>query len=196
MSARAHRAELLAVDEEALLARVAQGDAAALGAAFERWHRDVYRFLARLRGTRLELDDLVQTTFLALPDAARNHQPGASARGFVFGVALQCARRERRRVFRRLQLWRAREDEMALLDAPTQPPDPERSALGKESLARFARALAALPEAQRETLLLVEMEGLRGEEAATALGVPVNTVWTRLHHARAALRAATREDAR
>ncbi|MEZ4394412.1 MAG: RNA polymerase sigma factor [Polyangiales bacterium] len=196
MSARALRAAMLAVDEEALLARVAQGDAAALGAAFERWHRDVYRALARLRGTRLDLDDLVQTTFLALPDAAKNHQPGGSPRGFVLGVALQCARRERRRVFRRLQLWRAREDEMALLDGPSQPPDPERSALGREHLARFARALAALPVAQRETLLLVEMEGLRGEEAAAALGVPVNTVWTRLHHARAALRAATREDAR
>ncbi len=196
MSARPQRMAPALEDDDALLARVAGGDASALGAAFERWHRDVYRFLARLRGTKLELDDLVQGTFLALPDAARNHLSGASARAFVLGVALQCARRERRRVFRRMQLWRAREAELALLDGPVAPPDPERSAQGREDVARLARAVAALPAAQRETLLLVEVEGLRGEEAAALLGVPVNTVWTRLHHARAALRAATTERVR
>jgi RNA polymerase sigma-70 factor (ECF subfamily) len=196
VSARPLRVAASPEEDGALLARVAGGDASALGSAFERWHRDVYRFLARLRGTRLELDDLVQTTFLALPDAARNHLPGASARGFVLGVALQCARRERRRVFRRMQLWRAREAELALFDGPVAPPDPERSAQGREDIARVARAVAALPDAQRETLLLVELEGLRGDEAAALLGVPVNTVWTRLHHARASLRAATQERVR
>jgi RNA polymerase sigma factor (sigma-70 family) len=196
VNARALRLATPPEDDGALLARVAEGDTPALGAAFERWHRDVYRFLARLRGTRLELDDLVQTTFLALPEAARNHVAGASARAFVLGVALQCARRERRRVFRRMQLWRAREAELSLLDHPVAPPDPERGVQGREDLARVARAIAALPEAQRETLLLVELEGLRGEEAAAALGVPVNTVWTRLHHARASLRAAVQERVR
>lgn len=184
-----------AEDDDALLARVGGGDVGALGAAFERWHRDVYAFLARLRGTRLELDDLVQATFLQLADAARNRRPEVAARGFVLGVALQCARRERRRVFRRLRLWHAREAELAELES-TPSPDPERDVASREDLARAARALAALPAAQRETLLLVELEGLRGEEAARVLGVPVNTVWTRLHHARAALRAATREGAR
>jgi RNA polymerase sigma-70 factor (ECF subfamily) len=193
VSARAARAQHAAAEDGALLALVAAGDVGALGAAFERWHRDVYRFLARLRGTRLDLDDLVQATFLALLDAASNHREGASPRAFVLGVALQVARRERRRVFRRLQLWRAREGELALLDDLAAPADPERRAQDREALARAARALAALPEAQRETLVLVELEGLSGEDAARALDIPVNTVWTRLHHARAALREATRE---
>jgi RNA polymerase sigma-70 factor (ECF subfamily) len=196
VSARALRPQSPPADDDALLALVAAGDVGALGAAFERWHRDVYRFLARLRGTRLELDDLVQTTFLALPEAARNHREGASPRGFVLGVALQIARRERRRLLRRLQLWRAREDELALFEGLAAPPDPERHAQNREAVGRAARALAALPTAQRETLLLVELEGLSGEDAAQALDVPVNTVWTRLHHARAALREATREGKR
>jgi RNA polymerase sigma factor (sigma-70 family) len=193
VSARALRPQGPPADDAALLALVAEGDVGALGAAFERWHRDVYRFLARLRGTRLELDDLVQTTFLALSDAARNHRDGASPRAFVLGVAMQVARRERRRLLRRLQLWRAREDELALFEGLAAPPDPEHLAEHRETVGRAARALAALPTAQRETLLLVELEGLSGEDAAQALGVPVNTVWTRLHHARAALRDATRE---
>ncbi|MBI5517236.1 MAG: RNA polymerase sigma factor [Deltaproteobacteria bacterium] len=183
--------EALGGDDEALLARVAAGDASALGHAFERWHRDVYRFLSRLRGTRLDLDDLVQTTFLALPLAAVNHRPDGSARAFVLGVALQHARRERRRILRRFALWQARREELGdALDAR----DPERVAGEREALARFSRALAALPEAQREALLLVEVEGLRGEDAAAAMGVPVNTVWTRLHHARSALRRAVRPE--
>lgn len=167
-------------DDAALIARVAGGDVSALGAAFDRWHRDVYAFLARLRGTREDVDDLVQATFVALPEAATNWTGESSARAFVLGVALQHARRERRRFFRRLALWRARASD---LDLPPEGPDPERSAADHEDLARLQRALQALPEAQRETLLLVEVEGLKGEDAARAMGIPVNTVWTRLHHA-------------
>ena len=42
-------------------------------------------------------------------------------------------------------------------------------------------------------LLLAEVEGLMGEQVAEALGVPVGTVWTRLHHARNELRRVMKE---
>jgi RNA polymerase sigma-70 factor (ECF subfamily) len=41
--------------------------------------------------------------------------------------------------------------------------------------------------------VLVTLEGMSGEEASAVLGIPINTVWTRLHHARRALRAALEE---
>ncbi len=176
--------------DEALLTRVGRDDMAALGLAFDRYHRDVYAFLARMRGSRSELDDLVQTIFLALPAAARGFDGIGSPRSFVLGVAFQHLRRERRRVFRRFTLWRARENE---LDRPSAPCDPERLAGDRQDLRRLQRALDALPEAQRETFLLVEVEGLKGEEVAGIMEVPVNTVWTRLHHARKALREALSE---
>lgn len=172
-------------DGDAVLRRLGDGDATALGVAFDRYHRDVYNFLARLRGNRSDLDDLVQMTFLALPAAAAHFDGRGTPRAFVLGVAFQVARRERRRVFRRFALWMARE---ADVDVPTAPPDPERSVLERESMERLEGALAKLPDAQRETFVLVEVEGLKGEEAARILDVPVNTVWTRLHHARLALR--------
>ena len=53
---------------------------------------------------------------------------------------------------------------------------------------------AALSEKKREAFVLVTLEGLSGEEAAQALGVPVNTLWTRLHHARLELSAAIGEE--
>lgn len=175
--------------EAALLRRVADGDTAALGAAFDRYHREVYAFLARIQRGRDDLDDLVQTTFLALPAAAASYDGRGSVRAFLLGVALQHARRERRRLFRRFALWTARSEDV---DRPAASPDPEQACVDRDALRRFERALASLPEAQRVTFVLVEVEGLKGDEAARALGVPVNTVWTRLHHARIALRSALR----
>lgn len=185
--ARAHDDAAMAHDDPdaALLRRVGAGDTAALGAVFDRFHRDVYALLSRLRGTRNDLDDLVQTTFVSMPAAAARYDGTGSARAFVLGVAFQVARRERRRVFRRVALWMSRADDV---DAPVAPPDPEQQCLDREDLRRLEAALARLPEAQRETFVLVSVEGLTGDEAARILGVPVNTVWTRLHHARNALR--------
>lgn len=178
---------LVPEDDGVLLQRVATGDVNALGVAFDRFHRDVYAVLARLRGTRVDLDDLVQTTFLALPRAAYNYDPLASARSFVIGVALQVARRERRSLVRRWKLWQARSHE---LDAPEGDVDPERRAGDREDFSALEAALGGLSHAQREVIILHEVHGMKGEEIAQALGVPLNTVWTRLHHARNALRAA------
>jgi RNA polymerase sigma factor (sigma-70 family) len=172
-------------DDRELLRRVAGGDVSALGDAFDRWHRDVYAFVTRVLGSSNEADDIVQSTFIALPDAAANLDDESSPRGFVLGVALQMARRERRKFSRRLSLWRERSTEV---DLPTEFRDPELAAVDREELARFSRSLARLSDAHRDTIVLVEIEGLRGEDAARALGVPVNTIWTRLHHARAALK--------
>lgn len=75
----------------------------------------------------------------------------------------------------------------ALLVEPSIPaPQPGRLALGET-----ARAIDALADEQRETLLLVALEGVSYEEAAQILGIPVGTVMSRLGRARAALRAAT-----
>jgi RNA polymerase sigma-70 factor (ECF subfamily) len=58
------------------------------------------------------------------------------------------------------------------------------------------RALFELSPKKREVFVLVALEGLSGEEVATTLGIPVNTVWTRLHHARSELRHALEEASR
>ena len=66
---------------------------------------------------------------------------------------------------------------------------PEDDASTTEEVAAFERALAHLSEDKRVVFLLSEAEGLSGEDIASALGIPIATVWTRLHYARAALRA-------
>jgi RNA polymerase sigma-70 factor (ECF subfamily) len=62
---------------------------------------------------------------------------------------------------------------------------------GRLALGEMNRALDRLPDDQRETLLLVVLEGVSYEEAASILGIPIGTVMSRLSRARAALRALT-----
>jgi RNA polymerase sigma-70 factor (ECF subfamily) len=58
-----------------------------------------------------------------------------------------------------------------------------------ESRRDVEKAVATLTEAKRVVLLLADLEGFTCEEIAAMLGIPVGTVWTRLHHARRELRA-------
>jgi RNA polymerase sigma-70 factor (ECF subfamily) len=51
----------------------------------------------------------------------------------------------------------------------------------------LAQMLARMSDKRRTTLILFEIEGYSGQEIARLHGVPVKTVWTRLHHARKAL---------
>ena len=69
-------------------------------------------------------------------------------------------------------------------------------AAADEDLLRFQRALDRLSLAKRVTVVLSDVEGFSGPEIAEALEVPVGTVWTRLHHARAALRLALAKEPR
>jgi RNA polymerase sigma-70 factor (ECF subfamily) len=69
-------------------------------------------------------------------------------------------------------------------DLPARGPNPvaELETLEKQRL--LVRLLAKMSEKRRRVFVLFEVEGYRGEEIADILDVPVNTVWTRLHHAR------------
>jgi RNA polymerase sigma-70 factor (ECF subfamily) len=74
-------------------------------------------------------------------------------------------------------------DRKALLQvAPT--PSPLAALEAKERRALFDALVAGLSEKRRAVLVLFELEGYTGEEIAEILDVPLNTVWTRLHHAR------------
>lgn len=168
-----------------LIVAVAAGDLQALGELFDRHEPAVRRYLRRMGIPRADVDDLVQATFLEITRAAPSFDAHRAARSWIFGVASIMLRRHRhflRRAAARISAWVTPEAEVE--DTPAELF--ERS----ETERRFARAFAALSDKKREAFVLVTLEGLSGEEAAQALGVPVNTLWTRLHHARRELRAA------
>ena len=65
---------------------------------------------------------------------------------------------------------------------------PAPAAVPRAESLDLERALERLSAPKREVLLLAEVHGFSGEEIATMLGVPIGTVWTRLHHARREMR--------
>ena len=101
-------------------------------------------------------------------------------------------------LFRMLvNLWRnslrseRRRGEHVAYDALVVEPSIPAPQHGRLALGEMNRALDRLPDDQRETLLLVVLEGVSYEEAATILGIPIGTVMSRLSRARAALRTLT-----
>ncbi|MCA9548154.1 MAG: RNA polymerase sigma factor [Myxococcales bacterium] len=174
-----------------LLAACAQGDAAAFGVLFDRHHRPVYRFLARLSTTDPDaLDDLVQTTFLTAWRSAGKFRGDSAVRTWLFGLALNTARHHARSAGRRRRLrlaWGARPE-------PAPAPSPVDRAAHRQQLDRLQQALAELPEPLREAFVLCRLEGVPGPEAAHLLGVPSGTLYRRLHEARQRLGAALAED--
>jgi RNA polymerase sigma-70 factor (ECF subfamily) len=171
------RVRLAEPSSEALVAAMAKGDPAALGSLFDRYHRDVYRFLAAAVAA-IDLDDLVQDTFLAAFKSASRFQQRSSVKTWLFGIGLNLARNHARRARRRTA-----EPLIAGLrvarDAPVE---------AREQLARMADAISNLPTELRAAYVACVIEDLSGEEAAELLGVAKGTIWRRVHEARELLR--------
>ena len=113
-------------------------------------------------------EDLVQDTFVRALRHRERLQASVSARAYLFGIARHVGTDA-------LRQWRPTEE---LTAAPAAPPV-ERD----ERLVVLHAAIAALPELQRETLLLRLQQELSYEEIAEVLGVPIGTVRSRLHDA-------------
>ena len=188
----ARRTESPAASDGDVLERIGSGDLEALGTLYDRYEHSIRRFLSRIGIADGDLDDLVQLTFLEVVRAAKSFDPRYAARPWLFGVAATMARRHRRR-FAQMTVRLKRFVTGRGSDPGPEMPDEAFDA--REAERRFRRALDALSDKKRDVFVMVTLEGASGEEAAMALGIPINTVWTRLHHAREELRRMLSEDA-
>jgi RNA polymerase sigma factor (sigma-70 family) len=163
-------------NDAATLARVAQGDVAALGTLYDRYAPALLRFARRV--DRTDADDVVQTVFLRVMRIAGSFRTDAtSARPWLFAITTRVMQ-ERTRALRRLGA--------AMLRLANEP---KRTHLSTADARRdLERGLMRLSIAKRSVLLLAEVEGFSCEEIAGMLSIPIGTVWTRLHHARRELR--------
>jgi RNA polymerase sigma-70 factor (ECF subfamily) len=164
-----------------LMRQLAGGQLGALGELYDRHQAPLRRFIGRATGDGHDVDDLVHATFLAAAESAQRYDGRASCRPWLIGIAVQLLRR-RRRAFGRFVAV------LAALRSTVQGASDPRPALQARS--DVERALAGLSEPKRVTLLMAEVEGLSCDDIARALGIPVGTVWTRLHAARRELRRA------
>jgi len=174
------------LSDRALVSAVADGEQAALGALYDRYHRDVYRFVYRLaHGLDAQVDDFVQSTFLEAHRSAPRFRGDSAVKTWLFGIAANLVKQ----YFRREQ--RRRDATTALGHTPVAPPISATDAIGVEQQRRLvAAALDRLTPALREAYVLCVVEELPGKEAARALGIREASLWRRLSDARTAMRAA------
>ena len=114
-------------------------------------------------------------------------RPELGMRPWLYGILQLAARNYQRSTRRRLGRH------MSLSTEPLSPsPSPLESLQAREAASVVSRALERLEVSRREVFMLVELEELAVPEVATALGIPVNTAYSRLRLARTDFKAALR----
>ncbi len=172
------------VSDATLMQRIEAGELDALGLLYDRYHAGIRHFISRATCDAADVDDLVHETFLAAAESAARFDGRASCRPWLVGIAVTLLRRRHQRSGRLFRILRT------LGNLGAESPDLRPLLDARHDV---TRALAQLSDAKRITLLMAELEGLSCHEIAAATGVPVGTVWTRLHAARRELRAAMSE---
>ncbi|HPH67903.1 MAG TPA: RNA polymerase sigma factor [Kofleriaceae bacterium] len=171
---------LATVDDAVLAQRAVAGDRLALTEIFRRYVDSVHQFVARLRGMDSDaVPDIVQQTFIAAFAAIATFR-GDTLRPWLFGVALN-----KSRMYVRSEVRRKR----TITAAAAEPPLANESELSaRQRLEQVQHHIAALKPIHREPLVLIDMEGLSGNQAAALLGIPAGTLWRRVFEARQQLR--------
>ena len=145
---------------------------------YRRYSPDVHRFALYLTGDPAEAEDIVSETFVRAW-AADAPLKARTLSAYLFSIARNLHRRGYRR--RRLAALS--------LEAPEEPPGPEREVAGRSELAATLARLQILPEVDRAALLMRAFHDLSYEEIAAALGISVPSAKVKVHRARNMLMA-------
>jgi RNA polymerase sigma-70 factor, ECF subfamily len=185
-------------EDDVLVARVASGDLVAFTEVVVRHGPAVRRVARAITADEALADDVTQDALVAAMRAASTYRAEAgSVRTWLLSIARNTAKRARRRP---REEPRGELDDATLmalgLDAGWGRDGPELSFEHAEQVDGLARALASLPEEDREIIVLRDVEQLAGEEAARVTGLTVAAMKSRLHRARLRMLAALREGER
>ena len=176
--------------DEELVEAFRGGDFDAFDVLVRRWDRKIRGADQRILGSEDDARDVSQETFLKAYRALETFKGEARFSSWLYQIALNlCRDRMRRRKGRTLvSLADLGEDGSSLPGGAPRPSAFDMVAAG--DLARaVAAAVAALPEEQREIVVLKEYQELTFVEIAEVLGVPLSTVKTRLYRGLSQLRA-------
>ena len=167
----------LDAQEAALLAQVAAGHRHAFDALFRAYHPRLLRFLDRMARNPALAEEIVNDTLLVVWQKAGTYDGSCKVSTWVFAIA-----------------WRKAMKALKMADAPMESDSnayaddeavtPERHAELHQLATRLAAAVDLLPWQQKMVVVLTYFHGLGYAEIAAVAGCPVNTVKTRMFHAR------------
>jgi RNA polymerase sigma-70 factor (ECF subfamily) len=162
-------------------------------ASFEREalvHLDaLYRVALRLTANASDADDLVQETMLKAYRAWDQYEKGTNAKGWLLTILRHAFINEYRRRTRHPETVDLDTIEPFAVFGEIQEEDPQGAFFDRIVDDEVLRAIDALPEAFRETLVLSDVEGMSYQEIGKILEIPVGTVKSRLFRARQLLQA-------
>ena len=173
----------MAEDEGALIRRIAGKDKRAFEALYQLYYRRLFGYLVKLT-RRLELvEEVLDDVMLAIWSGAPRFDGRSRPSTWIFGIAYHKGIKALSRR-RPEETGGHQEDEAARIDHE----EPESLMVRRELSGVVGKALAALPAEQRAVVELTYYYGRSYQEISAIVGCPVNTVKTRMFHARRKLR--------
>ncbi|MBN2191501.1 MAG: sigma-70 family RNA polymerase sigma factor [Polyangiaceae bacterium] len=144
----------------------------------------VWRTLHRMGIPPSDVEDVLQEVYVVVHRRLDSFDHDCRLTTWLFGICLKVANRHRRRAYFRHERWG--DEAPVLIDED----DPERIAARRQARRLLSQALDALGPEKRAVFVMFELEGQSCAEIAEVMGVPVGTVYSRLHTARRRVAAA------
>lgn len=171
--------------EAKLVAAARRGDRKALNELVRAASEPALRFSRGFCRDPHEAEDLAQDVMATLLRTLHTFRGDSSLSTWTYTVARRACGRRKKRMARQSPLETAPE---GLLEQPAHEGEPHRTLERRQLGEALERAVAALPHAHREVIVLRDVEGLPAAEVAKILGIGERAVKSRLHRARLTLR--------
>jgi RNA polymerase sigma-70 factor (ECF subfamily) len=144
----------------------------------------VYNIALRITSDTDAASDCAQEAFIRAYKALHQYDPALPFGPWIFRIVTNAS-------LNHVQRWHAHQTPVDELPEAVEPAEsgPEAAALRRESVSEVLAAMSELAPAYRAALTLRHMQQLSYQEVADTLGIPLGTVKTHLHRARAALKA-------
>jgi RNA polymerase sigma factor (sigma-70 family) len=172
-------------EEARLLRRIALQDRHAFEALYRTYYRRLTRFLDRLTRRPQMIDEILDDTMLVVWRKAATFNGDSQVSTWIFAIAYRKAMKALKREGNRTQI-------LFDHDEPLYAPSPETTFIDGQSRSAIRRLVAGLSAEQRAVVELTYYHGCAYKEIADIVGCPVDTVKTRMFHARRKLRSALR----
>ena len=169
---------------EALLARIARGDKAALGELYERTHAAVFGFAMSMCSSPADAEDILHDTYLAVFSSAGSYKPKGKPMAWIMTIAKNLARMRMRKARRQLDI--ADEDCGQYLTA--------KDAVSPDERILLQTAMKILSDTQQQIVMLHAVAGIKHREIAAILDMPTATVLSKYSRAIKKLRTAMEDN--